>query len=93
MPPKDKQKKAQDAAKAKAKVKVRVWSSVRGSSFFWKHREPSLDRLLDQSIDERENSPLSCPLPPSSSPHHQYQTVEDKTFGLKNKNKSSKVQR
>ena len=40
---------------------------------------------------------LSPSLSPLASPHpyhiHNKQTVEDKTFGLKNKNKSSKVQR
>jgi hypothetical protein len=68
-------------------------------------REPSLFLAIDgfdverrrrRSIDKRLSHPvLSLFLPslPQNPDHIHKQTVEDKTFGLKNKNKSSKVQR
>ena len=50
MPPKDKQKKAQDASKAKAKAKVRVWLSVEGA-FFFEGREMRAVASIDCSVN------------------------------------------
>lgn len=99
MPPKDKQKKAQEAAKQKAKVKVRV-RLLLSSSFQERESRRSLSLSIDgssqrESIDKTEKTHPCLFSLALFLAHHQThkQTVEDKTFGLKNKNKSSKVQK
>jgi hypothetical protein len=66
MPPKDKQKKAQDAAKAKAKVKVRVWSSVEGALSFGNTESRRSIDCSTRALTREKTHPclvLSLPLP------------------------------
>ena len=66
MPPKDKQKKAQDAAKAKAKVKVRVWSSFEGALSFGNTESRRSIDCSTRALTREKTHPclvLSLPLP------------------------------
>ena len=72
MPPKDKQKKAQEAAKQKAKAKVRVWLSAEEEVL--EDRESRRRHRSRESIDDergdgrKKNSPLVSSLFPAHTP-------------------------
>ena len=105
MPPKDKQKKAQDKQKAAARAKVRGeeggardrWGpglfdrgSLEGGLAAWVWGGGGRGAGCWEGETRRppqSTRPVSDPSPPSP------QVVEDKTFGLKNKKKSAKVQK